>query len=322
MSRWFRMYDDVINDPKVMRLDPALRWHWVGVLCVASKGGGVVPAAGDVAFALRMGEGEAVAILASLVSAGLLDRREDGELIPHNWGDRQYQSDSSAERMRRHRDKQRAAKASVGDVAGDGTGDGTGDGACDVTCDDRRDVTGDEGGDVTETFQNRTEAETEKKELSRSIVADRPARGPSRFDEFWKAYPRREGANPRKPAETKFDALVRTGLDPQTLIDGARKLAGDETARGNIGTRYVPQAVTWLNQQRWSDHAAVAALQAIEGGGMTVEQALAQFARFGVWSRHAPCPEPGTLGCTIPADVLAKYGIAPDGSRSRPGEAA
>lgn len=307
------MYDDVINDPKVMRLESALRWHWVAVLCVASKGGGVVPEAGDVAFALRMGEGEAAAILSSLLAAGLLDRGEGGALIPHNWGERQYQSDSSAERMRRHRDKQRAAKASGCDVASDVTGD--------VSSDGRGDVTGDGSCDVTETAQNRTEAETEKRD-SRSIVSDRPARAPSRFDEFWKAYPRRDGPNPRKPAETKFEALVRTGLDPQTLIDAARKLASDETARGNIGTRFIPQAQTWLNQQRWSDHAAVAALQAIDGGGMTVEQALAQFARFGVWSRHAPCPEPGSLGCTIPAELLAKYGIAPDGSRSRPGEAA
>jgi hypothetical protein len=29
MSRWFGMYDDVINDPKVMRLSEAMRWHWV-----------------------------------------------------------------------------------------------------------------------------------------------------------------------------------------------------------------------------------------------------------------------------------------------------
>ncbi len=75
------------------------------------------------------------------------------------------------------------------------------------------------------------ETETE----SRSIV-DRPARAPSRFEEFWKAYPRTDGPNPPKPAEAKFNALVKSGLDPQMLIDEVKKFAAAETGRGNIGT--------------------------------------------------------------------------------------
>lgn len=98
----------------------------------------------------------------------------------------------------------------------------------------------------------------DKEKVSRS--KDRPVSEPSRFDEFWKAYPRRDGPNPRKPAETRFNALVKTGLEPAMLIAEAKKLADAESARGNIGTRFIPQAVTWLNQQRWSDHAAVAFL--------------------------------------------------------------
>lgn len=91
----------------------------------------------------------------------------------------------------------------------------------------------------------------------------RDASSASRFEEFWQSYPRRDGPNPRKPAEQRFETLVKSGVDPQTMIDAAKKLSSDEQGRGNIGTRFIPQALTWLNQQRWSDHAAVAMAQAL-----------------------------------------------------------
>lgn len=91
--------------------------------------------------------------------------------------------------------------------------------------------------------------------ISRSVAeATRPCADD--FEEFWKAFPRRDGPNPRKPAEQKFNALVKTGVEPAVMIAGAKQLASDEAKRGNIGTRFIPQSVTWLNQQRWSDHAA------------------------------------------------------------------
>lgn len=102
------------------------------------------------------------------------------------------------------------------------------------------------------------EEEVRKKESSRSVAkATRPSASVE-FEEFWKAYPRRDGPNPRKPAEQKFNALVQTGVDPAVMIAAAKRLASDEAKRGNVGTRFIPQAMTWLNQQRWTDHAAVA----------------------------------------------------------------
>jgi len=100
-----------------------------------------------------------------------------------------------------------------------------------------------------------TEAQVKTEANSRSVAeATRPCA--DAFEEFWKAFPRRDGPNPRKPAEQKFNALVKTGVEPAVMIAGAKQLASDEAKRGNIGTRFIPQAVTWLNQQRWSDHAA------------------------------------------------------------------
>lgn len=107
MTRWFRFYDDVINDPKVLKLSDSAFRGWVSVLCVTSKCGGKLPSAKDLAFYLRSKPQRVAVLLAELDRAGLLDQTEDG-YVPHNWGGRQYISDST-ERVKRHRAKRAAA---------------------------------------------------------------------------------------------------------------------------------------------------------------------------------------------------------------------
>ncbi|MEH2513464.1 hypothetical protein V1291_004818 [Nitrobacteraceae bacterium AZCC 1564] len=102
MSRWFRLYDDAINDPKILRLPESARWQWVATLCIASKNDGVLPQLSDVALLLRMPLKKASAVLARLRAAELLDETDAG-LKPHNWDGRQYKSDNSTERVRKHR---------------------------------------------------------------------------------------------------------------------------------------------------------------------------------------------------------------------------
>jgi hypothetical protein len=107
MSRWFRMYDDLLDDPKVQRLPPALFKTWVNLLCVASRNAGKLPAVEDLAFALRTTE-EAIQVdLEVLARAGLIDE-ENGSSSPHNWDKRQFKSDAdptAAGRQRKKRDR-------------------------------------------------------------------------------------------------------------------------------------------------------------------------------------------------------------------------
>jgi IS1 family transposase len=106
LTRWFRFYDDVVNDPKVQRLDPKLFKSWVNILCLASKNDGWVPHIDDVMFHLRLSEAEAGRVTDALVSSGLLDEF-DGRFTPHNWKERQFKSDVSTERVKRFRQQQR-----------------------------------------------------------------------------------------------------------------------------------------------------------------------------------------------------------------------
>ena len=115
MSRWFRLYDDTINDPKILKLPEVLRWYWIALLCVASKCGGNLPPLDDIAIQLRVTQAKATEVLASLVKAGLLDRTETG-FVPHNWHGRQYKSDrddTAAKRAKKYRDARRDGNASV-----------------------------------------------------------------------------------------------------------------------------------------------------------------------------------------------------------------
>lgn len=74
------------------------------------------------------------------------------------------------------------------------------------------------------------------------------------FSAFLAAYPKRDGANPKKPARQKFLAALKR-VPAETLIAAARAYAADIRDRGKGGTEFVAQMTTWLNQERWNDYA-------------------------------------------------------------------
>lgn len=106
MSRWFRAYDDALNDPKLQRLPAEHFKVWFNLLCVASANNGILPPVEELSFSLRLSEVTTNEYLSALIDAGLLDS-EYGTLSPHNWKSRQFQSDASTERVKRFRNGQR-----------------------------------------------------------------------------------------------------------------------------------------------------------------------------------------------------------------------
>lgn len=107
MSRWFRLYDTVVDDPKVQRLPDAAFRAWINFMCIASRNDGCIPDdLADVAFSMRMSEEQVVGFLTQLQARGLIDA-VDGGYEPHEWKTRQYQSDNSTERSRKSRERKR-----------------------------------------------------------------------------------------------------------------------------------------------------------------------------------------------------------------------
>ena len=110
--KWFRFYNEALDDPKVQQLPAPLFKHWVNLLCLASRKGGIVPC-GDAVFGLRLRRGQEEAVIEALIARGLLERVADG-LCPHNWQSRQFTSDhDGAARVKRYRKQHRNVTSGV-----------------------------------------------------------------------------------------------------------------------------------------------------------------------------------------------------------------
>lgn len=248
MTKWFRVYDDLVDDPKVQLLPAELFKFLLNLWCLTSQNGGVLPPLEHIAFKLRLSPSRVSKMMAELRKSGLLDDDDEGTR-PHNWNRRQFKADvtdpTNAERQKRYRNKQRNAEGNA-----EGNEDGNGNSNAKT---------------VTPTVmpkrpESESESDSEKKNISIASQsqggrgADRPAVDAA-FDQFWQEYPKRDGANPKAPALKKFGAVLKSGADPRSLIDGARRYRAECDAKNLTGTPMVAQAITWLNQQRWSDYA-------------------------------------------------------------------
>lgn len=104
---WFRMYVDAVDDEKLRLLAFEDRWHFVAILCLKRAG---LLDAGDtlalldrkMAVKLGLGDRELGELRRRLMEVGLIDERWQ----PLGWEGRQYESDTSTDRVRRFRDKQ------------------------------------------------------------------------------------------------------------------------------------------------------------------------------------------------------------------------
>lgn len=103
-------------------------------------------------------------------------------------------------------------------------------------------------------LEKRREEIEEEKNIRAVAIATRT---PDRFEEFWKLYPKREGANPKSPARKKFLVALKAGATADEILAATKRFAEAERKLEHIGTPYVPMATTWLNQQRWGDYAPV-----------------------------------------------------------------
>jgi hypothetical protein len=74
------------------------------------------------------------------------------------------------------------------------------------------------------------------------------------FDkQFWPAYPKRFGSNPKEPARKKIVTAILNGEKPANILDGVNRLYSMLQRSGKIGTEYVPMALTWINRRSWND---------------------------------------------------------------------
>jgi hypothetical protein len=143
-NSWFRLYAEFATDPKVQMLSESHQRRLVMVFCMRCNGD-VTLHDEEVAFQLRISNEEWADTKAVFMAKGFID--DTNEVL--NWDKRQFVSDSSAERVAKHREKKKQA--------------------CNVT------VT------PPDTEQNRTDTEQKKEEPSQQAAPEPPvARPPSK----------------------------------------------------------------------------------------------------------------------------------------------
>ena len=102
-ATWFRFYAEFANDPKVQMLSEIDQRRYIMCLCLRCSNGVVTLHDEEVAFQLRINLDEWAKTKAVLLARGLIG--EDN--TPTAWEKRQFASDSSAERVTRHRENKK-----------------------------------------------------------------------------------------------------------------------------------------------------------------------------------------------------------------------
>lgn len=98
---WFRLYHEFATDHKIQMLSEADQRRYVMLLCLRCSNGDVTLQDAQIAFQLRISLEEWETTKKRFIEAKLIDR--NARVI--NWEKRQYLSDSSTERVRKHRER-------------------------------------------------------------------------------------------------------------------------------------------------------------------------------------------------------------------------
>lgn len=105
---WFRMYTEAVDDEKLRLLAFEDRWHFVALLCCKGKGildeGNVSLMRRKVAVKLGLDQRELDEVARRLAEVDLID---SVTLQPLSWDTRQFESDSSTERVRAYRERRK-----------------------------------------------------------------------------------------------------------------------------------------------------------------------------------------------------------------------
>lgn len=125
------------------------------------------------------------------------------------------------------------------------------------------------------------------------------------FADWWAHYPKRDGSNPRKMALKSYIAARKRGVTKAQLLAGLIHLTAQ--VRGK-DAQFVPQAATYLNQDRWGDAEEAGSQDAGPGANVPPGLWATIVDRYqtgrGSWPPWAG-PKPGEPDCWAPKELLS-----------------
>ena len=100
---WFRLYSEFAHDPKVQMLSEAMQRRYVMLLCLRCSETLETLHETELAFQMRLDETELLETKKLFISKNFIDK--NWNIL--NWNKRQFVSDSSTMRVRKHRNKKK-----------------------------------------------------------------------------------------------------------------------------------------------------------------------------------------------------------------------
>ena len=103
--KWFRLYDEIIDNPKILTLNEDLRWWYIAILCIINRlnrESGRLPDIRNVSLFLRQNREAVETIIDKLVEVKLLQKDKHGYFC-QAFKNRQYNSDNTTDRVKRYR---------------------------------------------------------------------------------------------------------------------------------------------------------------------------------------------------------------------------
>ncbi len=107
---WFRAYDQMVDDPKMLKLSVELRWRKIELMCIANRQStrGTLPDIEDIAIHMRISVQDAEGILETMIRMGHVDRNKETQVLSvHGWNERQFKSDNTTERSHKSKAKKK-----------------------------------------------------------------------------------------------------------------------------------------------------------------------------------------------------------------------
>ncbi len=227
---WFRFYAEALNDPKVQTLPCEEFKLWVSLLCLSCDADGILPSVSEMAWKTRLDYETFLKRFTLLQERGLMEDLGENQYTPHNWDARQFNSDTSTERVRKHRSK-REIERNVSETLPK---------RCETVS-----VTVPDSDSYTDS-DSKTETKTEKTPRAN-------ARPCAPFEEFWKAFPARNGRKNGKADALKVWLSLKVGEDLYQEIVSALAIQRKTTEWTKENGAFVPDAVVWLRHKRWMD---------------------------------------------------------------------
>ena len=260
--KWFRLYSEFANDPKLKTFSKSQRYDIICLLCMAneSKDRGVIHEdAEDMAATLDMTDEEYQAFTAMLERKNILSFREDGALVLVNFMKRQYDSPSD---MPAETAKRKAKQRSLDDNEYldkiDNVVHATSRQSHDKVTTLSRGVTTHTNTNTNTNTNTQKDTNTNTESIAETPLPQKaiPSRADTgkalqliAFAEFYASYPVKKA---RQDAERAW-LKIAPSETLRTLIMAGLATAKSSQEWSDDGGKYIPHPATFLNHCRWED---------------------------------------------------------------------